>query len=762
MKSIALVYCPGDWELAKPPAGIAYLSSYIKEKGYRPELFDYNVELLVSVTVSEYRQELLCLVEGLKTGKAYDIGFLERYYFFMQLNYKYLLKQIGLLKEYESKSEDLGNSCDHSVYDFFIQRAEALSKFDVVGLSVIFDDQIDSAFCLALLIRKFNPKCRIVVGGTAVSLKDFKSVADMIILGDGEVQLYAYLRHLDHNEALPPMKVHIHKDLKTLPVPDYASLFLKYDYVSPVKVISLPVTRGCYWGRCLFCSYGWVESNTEKAAATYRKLPAGEVASQMEFFYTELGIRHFFFSVDASDANHLNQIAEEIIQRGMKVYWRTEIRSEKNFLNDSLLQKLYQSGCRTISFGLESVNQRVLDKMNKGVASESVSELVQRLAKANIGINTDFFIGFPTETPEEASETQQFVYDRNEVLLSHSSGGTFIVFAKSKIARDREFDGLKFVPETGSWFKKGMSFSEQERQQRVFAVNLITDRRYCKFPVRNDGVFFFIYTSKYSVGELRSLLRNSYGFIKVYQQANQAFEFTLFYLGQWGLDINCRKCMEFCRTYFESLGARIPENKQGLLDLHLDIMKKAVGFFRLQEERQSFLEHTLMVDYYLLAACISSGRIPSISRSRVGDFEIRELDSLYLIPAAELTRVYVKSFQEDLNLILKREAYKNITQKNTYAIFDINGIHITYNRLAYRLLSKILEKQGRWPVRKIIDTFFPLEEEKDIIASLRWLRDEGILKKGIAGSKPRVEDLLELMNLMEKGEIDATEARKLI
>ncbi len=765
MKSIALVYCPGDWELGKPPAGIAYLSAYIKEKGYAPLLFDYNLELFTGVIMSQYKAALSRGMELLKTENGYDIVELENYYFYMQLNYKYILEQVSLLKRWLLNSEEAEIPCDSEVYEFFNIRAEQLSRFDVVGFSVIFDDQIDSASCLALMVKRKNPACNVIAGGTAVSFKDFKSVTDGMIFGDGEEQLFRYLQQLEDNEGNAAkalsMKVHFTCDLDKLPLPDFAALFEKYRYISPVKVIPLPVTRGCYWGRCMFCSYGWTESHTDKATAEYRKMSPAIVVDQMEFFKSTLGAEHFFFSVDVSDSKHLEQISNEIIQRGIKVYWRTETRAEKSFLRNGLLKKLYLSGLRTVSFGLESVNRRVLDKMNKGVSPENIEVFIEKLSEAGIGINTDFFIGFPTETPEEAVETQQFIYDRNEKLLNYSPGGTFIVFAKSKIARDREFDGLKFIPETSTWIKKGMSFAQQERQQKVFCTNLVTDTGICRFPARNDGVFYFIYTSRYSIPELAGILKSSLNFIRIFSQLSRAFESTLYYLSCWGYDINNSQCIDFCRIYWENIVKKFPEGKTGMLEIYLEMMRTAVEFFQLTEDRQSIIKDTLKLDYCLLAACIGIGKeIPQISVSMTGNFEIRDLDSLYLVPSSPLTSILTEQFIYDVGMILERK--EPVSLKQTYAVFDINGAHITGSTLTIKLLQTIMENKGRCSVMEIMESHFSDEEWKDLLASLAWLRDEGIFMKGVQRSKNAVDTLLDLMERMEKGEISISQAKDLL
>ncbi len=65
---------------------------------------------------------------------------------------------------------------------------------------------------------------------------------------------------------------------------------------------------------------------------------------------------------------------------------------------------------------MESINPRILKLINKGIKVENIKRIMTD--SANLGIkNIVFaFIGFPSETEEEAMETVKFLLDNKDIL----------------------------------------------------------------------------------------------------------------------------------------------------------------------------------------------------------------------------------------------------------------------------------------------------------------------------------------------------------
>ena len=57
-------------------------------------------------------------------------------------------------------------------------------------------------------------------------------------------------------------------------------------------------------------------------------------------------------------------LSEYLIKNNIDIKWMVETRIDKKYIDTSVACLLYKSGCREISFGIESYNKRILNDMN--------------------------------------------------------------------------------------------------------------------------------------------------------------------------------------------------------------------------------------------------------------------------------------------------------------------------------------------------------------------------------------------------------------
>jgi len=116
----------------------------------------------------------------------------------------------------------------------------------------------------------------------------------------------------------------------------------------------------------------------------------------------------------------------------------------ENFLSDDYLSLLKKSGCRELIFGLESASQRILDLMNKQNLHETDFEILKGCHENGIAVNLQTFIGFPTETKEEAKETIQFLFENEKYI--HSIGfGKFMLFDSTPVFLNPKKFGIENI-----------------------------------------------------------------------------------------------------------------------------------------------------------------------------------------------------------------------------------------------------------------------------------------------------------------------------
>jgi anaerobic magnesium-protoporphyrin IX monomethyl ester cyclase len=321
----------------------------------------------------------------------------------------------------------------------------------LVGISVTYQSQIVPAFTLARLLKSTAPELHISIGGAVLHLMQtgllsdpaFFVFADSFIVGEGETALRSLAENLRAGCALDSVPNAIIQsggrprasnltwleDVRQLACPDFDGLELER-YLSPEPVLPLSSTRGCYHGKCTFCD---VSRNTRSA---YRPVGKDQLCKNIRSLRQKYGARRFFFCDDALAPSYMLEVSRLIREQLHDVTWGAEARFEKELTSD-FLSVLKNGGCRKLVFGLESACQRVLDLMCKKNTVENDLQVLHACAANGIAVNTQTFIGFPTETREEALKTVDFLI-ANEQLISSFGFGVFDLFQNTAVYNDPE------------------------------------------------------------------------------------------------------------------------------------------------------------------------------------------------------------------------------------------------------------------------------------------------------------------------------------
>ncbi len=85
-------------------------------------------------------------------------------------------------------------------------------------------------------------------------------------------------------------------------------------------------------------------------------------------------------------------------------------------------RRLRLSGCLMLKLGIESGDQSVLDAMDKGIDLQMVAQTLTALEQAGIATYVYLLFGTPSEGPEQARKTLDFV-------VTHQSAITFLNLA---------------------------------------------------------------------------------------------------------------------------------------------------------------------------------------------------------------------------------------------------------------------------------------------------------------------------------------------
>ena len=106
--------------------------------------------------------------------------------------------------------------------------------------------------------------------------------------------------------------------------------------------------------------------------------------------------------------NRIKDICQLLINEKISLGWSCPNGIRVDNLDKESLRLMKESGCYSISFGIESGNEEVFDRINKGEKLADIENAV-RIAK-NIGleVNGFFIIGLPGSTYEKDKESMEF------------------------------------------------------------------------------------------------------------------------------------------------------------------------------------------------------------------------------------------------------------------------------------------------------------------------------------------------------------------
>lgn len=103
---------------------------------------------------------------------------------------------------------------------------------------------------------------------------------------------------------------------------------------------------------------------------------------------------------------------------------------------------MYEAGCREVSFGVESADQDVLNRLQKGTTVEENRLALVNAKKAKLVVRILFMIGTPGETEQTVDHNIAFLKSLNFDTIALT---TFIPIPGSAIANDPAAFGCKIL-----------------------------------------------------------------------------------------------------------------------------------------------------------------------------------------------------------------------------------------------------------------------------------------------------------------------------
>jgi radical SAM superfamily enzyme YgiQ (UPF0313 family) len=162
--------------------------------------------------------------------------------------------------------------------------------------------------------------------------------------------------------------------------------------------------KGCSWGKCSFC----VENGQK-----YEVRPVEDVISEIEEIKSQ-GYKEVFDDSATFPTGkwlevfsmRLRQLRHVASNKSNSITFSCNMRIGV----DVDYEMMKQAGFRMLLFGLESANQKTLDKINKGVDIEKGIECIKKASRAGLEPHIAVMFGYSWESDEDAIRTLKLVH----------------------------------------------------------------------------------------------------------------------------------------------------------------------------------------------------------------------------------------------------------------------------------------------------------------------------------------------------------------
>ncbi len=245
-------------------------------------------------------------------------------------------------------------------------------------------------------------------------LRDFHDLIDVVVLGEGERAIveiaealksrrgFAHIRGIAYHDGERMIETAarpIERAIDQLPFPVVPCAASWRD-----EPLFVTTSRGCY-GRCSFC-------RSSHFGERWRARDPISVVDEIEQA-VQLGIKTFEFVDDnflgpgRAGKRRARAVADEIMRRNLRIAFHASCRV--NDVEEATMVALKNAGLISVSLGVESGVQRILDTFNKNTTVEQNVAALELLDRLEISTLAYIIFFDPYMTLDEARENLDFL-----------------------------------------------------------------------------------------------------------------------------------------------------------------------------------------------------------------------------------------------------------------------------------------------------------------------------------------------------------------
>ncbi|MBI3026895.1 B12-binding domain-containing radical SAM protein [Candidatus Woesearchaeota archaeon] len=264
-------------------------------------------------------------------------------------------------------------------------------------------------------IKKRQPDAVVVVGGFHPTVEPERTLrdtkADIAIKGEGEQAMLDIVKGRRERIITCPLV----EDINKIPMPAFDMVDM-YDYVKMGtnlvigstpnnKEAKLMTARGCPFD-CTFCA----QASVSKRRMRYKTVE--RVIEEIKFVHKRYGVDRIYFIddtfiVDDKRVVELCKSLKELHDKGILYDWHCLTRADRT--DKELFRLMYQSGCRMVTYGIETGSQKILDIIEKQTTVEENMNAIKLAKEMGLKVRAQMIVGLPGETRETVEESAEFI-----------------------------------------------------------------------------------------------------------------------------------------------------------------------------------------------------------------------------------------------------------------------------------------------------------------------------------------------------------------
>jgi len=157
--------------------------------------------------------------------------------------------------------------------------------------------------------------------------------------------------------------------------------------------------RDCPYHRCRFCAWTTL-------FPLFRVRTPENLLDEIGMLIEKRSVKEIFDDTGTfPPSKWLEKFCNGMISRGYneEIYFSCNMRVD--YITEENAKLMKKAGFRLLKIGLESANQKTLDRINKGIRVEQITEACKKAKRAGLEIHLTMIVGYPWETKKEALNT---------------------------------------------------------------------------------------------------------------------------------------------------------------------------------------------------------------------------------------------------------------------------------------------------------------------------------------------------------------------